>query len=71
VRVAIGEYFGMEPGTITTGQIAAALKAMGFAQVYDTSFAADLTVVEEATEFLARKAKGEKLPQFTSCCPAG
>ena len=70
VRVAIGEYFGMEPGKITTGQITAALKAMGFAQVYDTSFAADLTVIEEANEFLARKAKGENLPQFTSCCPS-
>ncbi len=70
VRVAIGEYFGMEPGTINTGQMAAALKAMGFNQVYDTSFAADLTVIEEGTEFIARKTKGEKLPQFTSCCPA-
>ncbi|MHB0999556.1 MAG: [FeFe] hydrogenase, group A [Armatimonadota bacterium] len=70
VRVALGEHFGMEPGTITTGQIVAALKAIGFAQVYDTSFTADMTVIEEATEFLARKEKGEKLPQFTSCCPA-
>jgi NADH-quinone oxidoreductase subunit G len=70
VRVAIGEYFGMAPGTISTGQIVAALKGMGFDQVYDTSFAADLTVVEEANEFLARKTKGEKLPQFTSCCPS-
>ncbi len=70
VRVAIGEHFGMEPGTITTGQMVAALKAMGFNQVYDTSFTADLTVIEEATEFLERKTKGEKLPQFTSCCPA-
>ncbi len=70
VRVAIGEEFGMEPGAVTTGQIVAALKAMGFDAVYDTSFAADLTVLEEANEFLARKAKGEKLPQFTSCCPA-
>ena len=70
VRVALGEHFGMEPGTITTGQIAAALKIMGFNQVYDTSFAADLTVIEEATEFLQRKTKGEKLPQFTSCCPS-
>ncbi|MCE5200444.1 MAG: [FeFe] hydrogenase, group A [Armatimonadota bacterium] len=70
VRVALGEYFGFEPGTITTGQIVAALKAIGFDQVYDTSFAADLTVLEEGTEFLARKTKGEKLPQFTSCCPA-
>lgn len=70
VRVALGEYFGLEPGTITTGQIAAALKAIGFAQVYDTSFAADLTVVEEANEFLARAARKERLPQFTSCCPS-
>jgi NADH-quinone oxidoreductase subunit G len=70
VRVAVGEHFGMDAGTITTGQIAAALKAMGFAQVYDTSFAADLTVLEEGNEFLARKAKGENLPQFTSCCPS-
>lgn len=70
VRVALGEHFGMDAGTITTGQIVAALKSMSFAQVYDTSFAADLTVIEEATEFLERKAKGEDLPQFTSCCPA-
>lgn len=70
VRVAIGEYFGLEPGTINTGQIVAALKAIGFDQVYDTSFAADLTVIEEANEFIARKTKGEKLPQFTSCCPS-
>lgn len=70
VRVALGEHFGLEPGTITTGQIAAALKSMGFDQVYDTSFAADLTVIEEASEFLERKTQGEKLPQFTSCCPA-
>jgi len=70
VRVALGEEFGQEPGTITTGQITAALKTMGFKQVYDTSFAADLTVIEEANEFLRRKASGENLPIFTSCCPA-
>ncbi len=69
VRVALGEAFGMEPGSIETGRIVAALKALGFDQVYDTSFAADLTVVEEAEEFLDRKGKGERLPQFTSCCP--
>lgn len=69
VRVAIGEEFGLEPGEITTGQIVAALKRMGFDHVYDTSFAADLTVLEEASEFIERKLKGEKLPQFTSCCP--
>jgi NADH-quinone oxidoreductase subunit G len=70
VRVALGENFGLEPGTITTGQIAAALKSMGFDKVYDTSFAADLAVMEEATEFIERKTKGERLPQFTSCCPS-
>ena len=43
---------------------------MGFKAVYDTSFAADLTVIEEANEFIERKTKGEQLPQFTSCCPA-
>ena len=68
VRVAIGEAYGNEAGTITTGKIVAALKRLGFDYVYDTSFAADLTVVEEATEFIERKMKGEKLPQFTSCC---
>jgi NADH-quinone oxidoreductase subunit G len=70
VRVALGEGFGMEPGEIVTGQIVAALKRIGFDHVYDTSFAADLTVLEEATEFINRKLKGEKLPQFTSCCPS-
>ncbi len=70
VRVGLGEQFGLEPGAVATGQIVAALKRLGFAQVYDTCFAADVTVLEEATEFLHRKAAGEKLPQFTSCCPA-
>ena len=70
VRVAIGEMFGLQPGSNETGRIVAALRALGFARVYDTSFAADLTVVEEAEEFLARKSKNERLPQFTSCCPA-
>ncbi len=70
VRVAIGEAFGMEPGAIETGRIVAALKAIGFNRVFDTSFAADLTVIEETEEFLKRKATGERLPIFTSCCPA-
>jgi NADH-quinone oxidoreductase subunit G len=69
VRVALGECFGEEPGTVRTGQIVAALKQLGFDTVYDTAFAADLTVIEEATEFLARFKAGERLPQFTSCCP--
>ncbi len=69
VRVALGEAFGLAPGVSASGQIVAALKRLGFDKVYDTAFSADLTVVEEANEFLKRKAKGEKLPQFTSCCP--
>ena len=70
VRVALGEAFGMPPGGVEIGRIVAALKRMGFKAVYDTSFAADLTVIEEANEFIERKKKGENLPQFTSCCPA-
>jgi NADH-quinone oxidoreductase subunit G len=69
VRVGLGECFGLKPGEITTGQIVAALRQLGFNQVYDTSFAADLTVIEEGTEFLKRKQEGGKLPMFTSCCP--
>ena len=70
VRVAIGELFGLPPGESTRGQMVAALKRLGFDRVYDTSFSADLTVVEEANEFLGRKTKGSgKLPLFTSCCP--
>jgi len=69
VRVALGEMFGLEPGVATTGRIVAALKKIGFDKVYDTSFAADLTVLEEATEFIERKTLGKKLPLFTSCCP--
>ena len=69
VRVALGEEFGGKPGSIEIGRIAAALKALGFDKVYDTCYSADLTVLEEANEFLERFGKGEKLPQFTSCCP--
>jgi NADH-quinone oxidoreductase subunit G len=69
VRVAIGELFGMPTGESTRGQMVAALKRLGFDRVYDTSFSADLTVIEEANEFLGRKTKGGKLPLFTSCCP--
>jgi len=69
VRVGLGECFGRKPGEITTGQIVAALKFLGFDQIYDTSFAADLTVIEEGSEFLRRKTAGGTLPMFTSCCP--
>lgn len=70
VRVAIGEMFGLPPGTTTTGQIAAALRAVGFDKIYDTSFTADLTVLEESNEFIKRVTTGDRIPQFTSCCPA-
>jgi NADH-quinone oxidoreductase subunit G len=70
VRVALGEMFDLQAGQVTTGKIVAALKMLGFNKVYDTSFAADLTVLEETSEFLARKTQGKNLPQFTSCCPA-
>jgi NADH-quinone oxidoreductase subunit G len=70
VRVAIGEMFGLPPGTTTTGQIAAALRAIGFDRIYDTSFTADLTVLEESNEFIKRVTAGDRIPQFTSCCPA-
>lgn len=70
VRVAIGEIFGMEAGAVATGQMLAALKLLGFDQVYDVSFAADLTVMEEGSEFLERMGTGRRLPQLTSCCPA-
>ena len=69
VRVGLGECFGLKPGEITTGRIVAALKQLGFDQIYDTSFAADLTVIEEGSEFLERKTQGGTLPMFTSCCP--
>lgn len=69
VRVAIGEEFDMPTGSVS-GQMTAALKMMGFNKVYDTSFAADLTIVEEANEFLRRKDTGGEMPMFTSCCPA-
>jgi NADH-quinone oxidoreductase subunit G len=70
VRVAIGEEFGMPIGSIVPGQLARGLRMLGFDKVYDTSFAADLTIVEEATEFIKRKTDDGVFPMFTSCCPA-
>jgi NADH-quinone oxidoreductase subunit G len=69
VRVALGEEFGLEPGTVVTGRMAAALRALGFDKVFDTDFAADLTIMEEASEFVHRLQHGGKLPILTSCCP--
>ena len=70
VRVGLGEIFGLPQGKNIDGKIATALRMLGFDYVYDTAFAADLTIVEEATEFLERFKKGVNLPQLTSCCPA-
>ncbi len=69
VRVALGEYFGLESGENTAGRLVNALKMMGFDQVYDTCFAADMTIFEEANEFIERFSSGKNLPMFTSCCP--
>lgn len=69
VRVAIGEEFGLEPGTDMTGRLAAGLKKIGFDAVFDTNFGADLTIMEEANEILERLKKNENLPILTSCCP--
>jgi len=76
VRVALGEEFGMPAGTIVTGKMVSALREMGFKYVFDTDFAADLTIMEEGTELLERLTahlngdKKVKLPILTSCCPA-
>jgi len=70
VRAAIASEFGITDGEHALGKVVTALRRAGFDRIYDTSFAADLTTVEEATEFLNRVAEGKHLPQFTSCCPA-
>ncbi|WP_409967354.1 [FeFe] hydrogenase, group A [Bengtsoniella intestinalis] len=72
VRTAWGEEMGLSPDEATVGKIAHALKKMGVDYVFDTTFSADLTIMEEATEFLQRFTAGEldKRPMFTSCCPA-
>jgi len=76
VRAALGEEFGLEPGTLVTGKMVAALRQLGFDYVFDTDFGADLTIMEEGTEMLERLKKfldgdkNVKLPILTSCCPA-
>lgn len=69
IRVAIGEEFGIAHGEVVTGKLVAALKKVGFDYVFDTSFGADITTVEEAKELVIRLKKNENLPMFTSCCP--
>ncbi len=70
VRVGLGDEFGCEPGENILGKLVHALKMMGVDRVYDTSLGADLTVVEEAHEFMDRLSDNGPLPMFTSCCPA-
>lgn len=69
VRVAIGDKFGIPKGENSLGKLAAALRRMGFDEIYDTNFGADLTVMEESKELVERLESGENLPLFTSCCP--
>jgi len=74
IRAALGEEFGYEPGTLVTGKMVSALRDIGFDDVFDTNFAADLTIIEEGYEFLSRvenalKGKTSSLPMITSCSP--
>ena len=70
VRVAIGDHFGYAKGENVMGKLVGVLHRLGFDEVYDTSYGADLTVVEESKEFIERFTSGQKMPLFTSCCPA-
>ena len=70
VRVAIGEAFGLPKGENSMGKVVAALHRMGFDEVFDTAYTADLTIMEESAEFLERVKAGANLPLMTSCCPA-
>ena len=69
VRAALGEAFGMKGGESVTGKMVTALRMLGFDKVFDTNFSADLTIMEEASEFIHRVQHGGKLPLLTSCCP--
>lgn len=69
VRAAFHEEFGKEAGSCSTGKLVSALRNLGFDHVFDTDFAADLTIMEEATEFIGRVKENKNLPILTSCCP--
>jgi iron-only hydrogenase group A len=69
VRASLGEEYNMPLGTDVTGQLVTGLRRLGFKKVFDTNFAADLTIMEEASELINRVQTGKKLPMFTSCCP--
>ncbi len=70
VRVAIGDEFGFEPGTFLEKEMVGILKKLGFSKVFDTTFGADLTIMEEAQELIKRLEAKKDLPMFTSCCPS-
>lgn len=70
IRAALGEEFGMAPGSLVTGKMAAALRRCGFDRVFDTNLGADITIMEEASELLKRVEKGGPFPMITTCCPA-
>jgi iron-only hydrogenase group A len=69
IRASLGEALGMEPGSLVTGKMVAALRRLGFSKVFDTQFAADLTIMEEGSELIERLTKGGVLPMITSCSP--
>jgi iron-only hydrogenase group A len=69
IRATLGEEFGLAPGSLVTGQMIGVLRKLGFDRVFDTNFAADLTIMEEGHELLHRLQNGGPLPMFTSCCP--
>jgi iron-only hydrogenase group A len=69
IRVSLGEFFGLPAGANVTGKVASALRRIGFRYVFDTDFAADLTIMEEGTELIERVKAGGPFPMFTSCCP--
>jgi iron-only hydrogenase group A len=70
ISVSLAEAFGMEPGKDINGILNAALRKIGFKRVFDTTFSADLTIMEESAELIGRISEGGKLPMITSCCPA-
>lgn len=70
IRAALGECFNMPPGTPVTGKMVTSLREAGFHKVFDTDLAADITIIEEATEFIKRLKKKDSLPMITTCCPA-
>ena len=70
IRASLGEMFEMEPGTLVTGKMVTALRKIGFDKVFDTDFGADLTIMEEANEFVERLKHNKNLPLITSCCPS-